>query len=162
MQGQPTAIVRQCNRCDICANQRDTNAFAKLFFSANHDQSTMPFSHCIDDNIIQCAKKEGKVSPQLSPDSYMLNFSIYETRKSDGEWMGSLCPQGKVDISAIFCDLEKLTYRPPLSTQALDQSYENTKVKSIVLAITFLQINNLDPAVTRVGHSVSVYWDSGC
>ena len=31
MQGQPTAIVRWCNRCDICANQRDTNAFAKLF-----------------------------------------------------------------------------------------------------------------------------------
>ena len=26
----------------------------------------------------------------------------------------------------------------------------------------FLTNNNLDPAVTRVGHSVSVYWDSGC
>ena len=76
MQGQPTAIVRWCNRCDICANQRDTNAFAKLFFSANHDQSTMPFSHSIDDNIIRCAKIEGKVSPQLSQFSDNLNFVI--------------------------------------------------------------------------------------
>ena len=57
--------------------------------------------------------------------------------------------------------LKKIDLSSTPSTQALDQSYENTKVKSIVLTITFLQINNLDPAVTRVGHSVSVYWDSG-
>ena len=45
----------------------------------------MPFSHCIDDNIIRCAKIEGKVGPQLSQFSDILNFVIYDTRKSDGE-----------------------------------------------------------------------------